>query len=389
MTRMPAPGSGFAPTGRLHLGVSLPGPAAHTSFEQLRTAAQTAERGHFSLLTLDERYWLAGDPGADIAADPAGSNDVGTLLAGLAAVTTGIGLAAAVAPDHDDPADQAARIATLDQLSGGRAAWQLLPDGEDPADFLPAAERLWDAWSAAANARNTRPGPVKPLGSFEHGGHQFSVGLGTGNRPAAPYRPVVVLPGHTEAERLFAARHADVVETGPAGLGDALALRRELAADCRDAGRDAGNVLILQAATFVLAETDGEAVEKAEWIREQLPESAWDQVAFVGSYQGVADELLDFARTGAVDGFTVMPWMFPHELEDIVNHLVPQLQLRGIYPADHPDPAGTSLRARLGLPDTPHPAGNRSTQAVPVMQVEDLEDIHLDIRMELVVAKVP
>lgn len=388
MTRMPAPGPGFAPTGRLHLAVSLPGPAAQTRFEQLRAAAQTAERGHFSLFTLDERYWLAGDPGADIAADPAGSNDVGTLLAGLAAVTSSIGLAAAVAPDHDDPAEQAARIASLDHLSGGRAAWQLLPDGENPADFLPAAERLWDAWGAAST-RNVQPGPVKPLGAFEHGGRQFSVGLGTGNRPASLYRPVVVLPGRTGAERLFAARHADVVATGPAGLGEALERRRELAADCHDAGRDAGNVLILQAATFVLAETDGEAVEKAEWIREQLPESAWDHAAFVGSYQGVADELLDFARTGAVDGFTVMPWMFPHELEDIVNHLVPQLQRRGIYPADHTDTAGTSLRARLGLPDTPNPPGQRNTQAVSVLEVDDLEDIHLDIRMELVVAKMP
>ena len=77
----------FSPTGRIHLGVSLIGPPSELDFEQLRTHAQTAERGLFSMLSLDERYWLRDDPGAASATDPAGSNDAATMLAAIAAVT--------------------------------------------------------------------------------------------------------------------------------------------------------------------------------------------------------------------------------------------------------------------------------------------------------------
>jgi hypothetical protein len=60
----------------------------------------------------------------------------------------------------------------------------------------------------------------------------------------------------------------------------------------------------------------------------------------------VADRLVDYARTGAVDGFNISPWLVPTGLDDIVNHLVPALQERGIYPAGY---AGRTLRENLGL----------------------------------------
>lgn len=69
-------------------------------------------------------------------------------------------------------------------------------------------------------------------------------------------------------------------------------------------------------------------------------------VTFNGSYTEVADRLVDYARTGAVDGFNISPWLVPTGLDDIVNHLVPELQERGIYPTEY---AGTTLQENLGL----------------------------------------
>lgn len=399
MTHTAASSSGFQPTGQLHFGVSLLGPAADTGFDQLRTLAQTAERGLFTLLTLDDRYWLAGDPEAVSLTDPAGSNDVATLLAALAAVTTNIGLAVAAAPDYDDPADLVHRIASLDRMSGGRAAWQLLeaaaswravdsePAGSDDRQaYLASAQRLWDAWGSAAHGRDGAPGPVEPLGEFQRDGQRYSVGLGQLRQPSPRYRPVILHAGDAPQERAFAARHADVVTSGPAGLGDALAFRRDMVARSLAAGKGPQDVKIIQAGTFILAETDSDAQEKAQWIRDQLPDTAWDGEAFIGSYAKVADQLLDFARSGAVDGFGMTPWLHPSELEDVVNHLVPELQDRGIYPADY---AGVSLRGNLGFPGAARTADSHATHALPVIEVGDLEDIHLDldIRMELVVQK--
>ncbi|HBH58389.1 MAG TPA: F420-dependent methylene-tetrahydromethanopterin reductase, partial [Arthrobacter bacterium] len=44
--------------------------------------------------------------------------------------------------------------------------------------------------------------------------------------------------------------------------------------------------------------------------------------------------------------FNISPWLIPTGLDDIVNHLVPELQERGIYPTEY---AGTTLRENLGL----------------------------------------
>ncbi|WP_104088164.1 LLM class flavin-dependent oxidoreductase [Arthrobacter sp. GMC3] len=399
MNHIPAAPRGFTPTGRLHFGVNLVGPAADLTFEQLRGLAQTAERGLFSLLTLDERYWLGDDPGASSSSDPAGSSDVAALQAALAAVTGNIGLAVAAAPDYDDPASLVHRIASLDKISGGRAAWNLLADGarhgeansgsadhSQREEFLAAAQRIWDTWGAATDFSLPARGPVETLGAFQRDGQLFSVGVGALHQPGPRYRPVVIHAGDTLGDRRFGTRHADVLTTAPAGISQALALRKDIAASVMGAGRSANDVKILQGATFILAETAGEAREKAEWLRGQLPQSAWDDQAFVGSYSGVADLLLDFARSGAVDGFNVMPWLYPTELAEIVNHLVPELQERGIYPTDY---AADSLRDILCLPGSARSAAAPTAHALPVIEVGDLNDIHLDLdlRMELIVQK--
>ncbi|AXK47317.1 LLM class flavin-dependent oxidoreductase [Brachybacterium saurashtrense] len=68
---------------------------------------------------------------------------------------------------------------------------------------------------------------------------------------------------------------------------------------------------------------------------------------FTGSYDAVADRLAEFARMGAIDGLNITPWLVPSGIDDIVDHLVPRLQERGVYPAEY---AGSTLRENLGLP---------------------------------------
>lgn len=386
----------FQPTGRLHFGVSLVGPAAGMDFEQLRVLAQTAERGLFTLLSLDERYWRGGDPGTAAAADPAGSNEVTTLLAALAAVTTNIGLVAAAAPDYDDPAGLVNRTASLERISGGRAGWHLLADAasggggaaggaDGRASFIESAHRIWAAWDSAGCSPAATAGAL-PLAEFQRDGHLYNVALAAQRRHNPQRSPVVLHAGDSEVELAFAAQHADVVMCAPAGLGESLAFRRDLAARTLAAGRGANAVKVLQGATFILAGTEDAAVDKAEWLRAQLPASAWDESAFIGSYQGVAEQLLDFARTGAVDGFNILPWLYPSELSDIVNHLIPELQDRGAYPASY---AAGTLRGNFGLPAVGRSGATPTTHQVPVIEVADLADIRLDLdlRMELIVQK--
>ena len=91
-----------------------------------------------------------------------------------------------------------------------------------------------------------------------------------------------------------------------------------------------------------------EAAEKGQSILEFARGRAGARRGtFTGSYDQVAERLEEFARLGAIDGLNITPWLIPSGLDDIVDHLIPRLQERGVYPAEY---AGTTLRENLGLP---------------------------------------
>jgi alkanesulfonate monooxygenase SsuD/methylene tetrahydromethanopterin reductase-like flavin-dependent oxidoreductase (luciferase family) len=91
-----------------------------------------------------------------------------------------------------------------------------------------------------------------------------------------------------------------------------------------------------------------EAAEKGQSILEfARTKSGSRRGAFTGSYDAVADRLVEFARLGAIDGLNITPWLIPSGLDDIVDHLIPRLQERGVYPTEY---AGSTLRENLGLP---------------------------------------
>lgn len=102
---------------------------------------------------------------------------------------------------------------------------------------------------------------------------------------------------------------------------------------------------------------------------------------FTGSYNDVADTLARYARTGAVDGFNISPWLVPTGLDDIVNHLVPALQERDVYPTEY---AGSTLRGHLGLP-VPQRSVEGIDEADHSGAGKGLVDGPTDIRLEMAV----
>jgi N-acetyl-S-(2-succino)cysteine monooxygenase len=67
---------------------------------------------------------------------------------------------------------------------------------------------------------------------------------------------------------------------------------------------------------------------------------------FVGTVEQLADHMQLWFETGGCDGFNIMPAYFPDELDLFVDHVVPELQRRGLFRRDY---AGTMLRDHLGL----------------------------------------
>ena len=62
---------------------------------------------------------------------------------------------------------------------------------------------------------------------------------------------------------------------------------------------------------------------------------------------------------GAADGFNLIPPVFPIAVEQIVQHLVPELQRRGLFRTAY---EGKTLRQKLGLP---MPVSARQKVAAP------------------------
>ncbi|MEV0906374.1 NtaA/DmoA family FMN-dependent monooxygenase [Streptomyces hokutonensis] len=248
---------------------------AFSSFEHL---ARTAERGLFDFFFLAEGLRLREHKGRIHDLDVVGRPESLTLLNALAAVTERIGLAATVNATFNEPYELARRLATLDHLSGGRAAWNVVTSsdaftGENfrrggyldradrytrAAEFVGVARELWDSW--------TPHGLSRP---FAHRGQHFDI-AGEFTVPRSPQgHPVVIQAGDSGEGREFAARAADVIFTRHGTLEDGRAFYADVKARLAKYGRSVDDLKIMPGVTVVLGDTAAEAQERAAEIRRQ------------------------------------------------------------------------------------------------------------------------
>jgi FMN-dependent oxidoreductase (nitrilotriacetate monooxygenase family) len=246
-----------------------------SSFEHL---ARTAERGLFDFFFLAEGLRLREHKGRIHDLDVVGRPESLTVLNALAAVTERLGLAATVNATFNEPFDLARRLATLDHLSGGRAAWNVVTSsdaftGENfrrggyldradrytrAAEFVGAARRLWDSW--------TPDGVPRP---FAYRGRYFDI-AGEFTVPRSPQgHPVVIQAGDSDEGREFAAATADVIFTRHGTLEAGRAFSADVKRRLQKYGRTPDDPKIMPGVTVVLGDTAAEAQERAAQIRRQ------------------------------------------------------------------------------------------------------------------------
>ncbi|MGW0782877.1 NtaA/DmoA family FMN-dependent monooxygenase [Streptomyces sp. NPDC002913] len=246
-----------------------------SSFEHL---ARTAERGKFDFFFLAEGLRLREHNGRVHDLDVVGRPESLTVLGALAAVTERLGLAATVNATFNEPYELARRLATLDHLSAGRAAWNVVTSsdaftGENfrrggyldradrytrAAEFVATARELWDSW--------TPDGTSRP---FAHSGQHFEIS-GEFTVPRSPQgHPVVIQAGDSDEGREFAASAADVIFTRHGTLEAGRIFYADVKARLAKYGRQPGDLKIMPGVTVVLGDTDAEAQQNAAEIRRQ------------------------------------------------------------------------------------------------------------------------
>ena len=271
---------------------SDPRAGSHIEFGSFAHFAQTAERAKFDFLFLAEGLRLREQNGQIYDLDVVGRPDTFTILAALAAVTDRLGLAGTISSTFNEPYEVARQFATLDHLSAGRAAWNVVTSwdaftGENfrRGGFLPQEARyeraraflatvleLLDTWhgnEVIADATSSRFLSRAGAGKFAHTDNHFDI-AGQFDVPRSPQgRPVIFQAGDSDEGREFAAAAADAIFSRHATLEAGQAFYANVKGRLAAYGRSPGQLKILPAATFVLAPTDEQARELAHEVRLQ------------------------------------------------------------------------------------------------------------------------
>lgn len=291
------------PLKQIHLAAHFPGvnnttvwsdpeAGSHIEFSSFAHFAKTAERAKFDFLFLAEGLRLREQGGKIYDLDVVGRPDTFTILAALAAVTEHLGLTGTINSTFNEPYEVARQFASLDHLSGGRSAWNVVTSwdaftGENfrrggflPQDerysrakeFLAATQELADSWDGDEILADKETGVFlrdAKAGSFVHTGQHFDI-HGQFNVPRSPQgRPVIFQAGDSDEGREFAASGADAIFSRYATLKEGQAFYTDVKNRLAKYGRRHDQLLILPAASFALADTDAEAEELARTVRRQ------------------------------------------------------------------------------------------------------------------------
>jgi FMN-dependent oxidoreductase (nitrilotriacetate monooxygenase family) len=219
------------------------------------------------------------------------------LLSIMARVTSHIGLGATVSTTFFPPYHLARSLGTLDLMSGGRVAWNVVTSGGHleaqnfGMDELPAREarydyadevveavcRLWESWDADALVLDKQRGIYADPDKVHYVNYQgkWIKTRGPLTVPRSPQgRPVIMQAGSSPRGRDFAARWGELVFTLQHSKEDMQAFYQDLKARVVAQGRGPEDCVILPSIDVIVGETDSIARERAAYVNDLVQTEA-------------------------------------------------------------------------------------------------------------------
>ena len=264
-------------------------PHASTDIDYYREMAQLAERGKFDF------FFIADTPAARTENLKAWSRsplfmnvlEPLTLLSAIAGSTTHIGLGATASTSFYEPYNIARLFSSLDHISHGRAAWNVVTSANDYAarnfgldrlpphadryakakEFIDVVQALWDSWEDGAfvyDKATCQSFIPDKQHLVDHSGKYFTVhGVLNLERPPQG-RPVIIQAGASDTGRDFAAEYAEVVFGSSGNLDGAIAFYRDLKERMGKFGRHPDDLKIASGISVVIGESEQEARDKLD-----------------------------------------------------------------------------------------------------------------------------
>jgi FMN-dependent oxidoreductase (nitrilotriacetate monooxygenase family) len=270
-------------------------PRASTDIDYYREMAQLAERGKFDF------FFIADTPAARTenlkvwSRSPLFMNVLEpiTLLSAIAGATSRIGLGATASTSFFEPYNLARQFASLDHISHGRAAWNVVTSANDYAarnfgldrlpphadryakaqEFIDIVEALWDTWEDGAfvyDKQNCLSFLPEKQHLLDYKGKYFTL-HGALNLERPPQgRPVIIQAGASDTGRDFAAQYAEVVFGSSGNLEGAKSFYSDLKERIGKFGRRPTDLKIASGISVVIGETEQEARDKLESWQELI-----------------------------------------------------------------------------------------------------------------------
>lgn len=213
-----------------------------------------------------------------------------TVMSALSSRTQEIGLVATATTTYNLPYHLARMFASLDHLSRGRAAWNIVTSGtklEAPnfgekelpdhdtryaraREFVKVVTGLWDSWEDDALIRDKQSGifaDTTKLHVLNHRGEYLSVrGPLNISRPPQGH-PVLVQAGASDAGIRFAAEVGEVVFTAEPSLENGKRYYATLKEKVRALGRKDDQVVVMPGIVPIVGTTKQEASEKLQKLQ--------------------------------------------------------------------------------------------------------------------------
>lgn len=266
----------------------------------------------------------------------------------------------------------------------------------------------WEADALVQDKASGVYAQTSKVNDIHHEGQYYSV-RGALNIMRSPQgRPLLVQAGASEDGRKLAARFAELLFTIQQSIDDARLFYKDIKDRAIAAGRSPDEIKILPALHVIVAENEEDAhrlaaevqqlapvqravmslsnllgidfsgypldepfpllpdrnggnayqsfyqmvqkiVKKQSVTLRELVQKHWvgnGQLKIAGTPKQIADIMEEWFISGAADGFTVMPELASGGAEAFLDHVVPELQRRGLFPTDY---TGRTLRENLGF----------------------------------------
>ncbi|KAJ4988003.1 alkanesulfonate monooxygenase [Stagonosporopsis vannaccii] len=211
------------------------------------------------------------------------------LVPTLASATESLTFGITASTTYDNPYAHARRFSTVDHLSEGRVAWNIVTSYLDSAaqnfglstqvphderyeiaeEYMQVVYKLWEgSWRNDAAIRDQGTGEFAVAGRVRHINHKgkhFSVPGPHICEPSPQRTPFLFQAGTSKAGRAFGAKHAEAIFVGgqtPEKVRTSVDSLRKLARD--EFGRDPSHLKIIAGITIIVDATDAKARAKRD-----------------------------------------------------------------------------------------------------------------------------